>query len=238
VAAHPGRRRLGCSRRDGGACRNAGELSRGCLRLSCGDLVTDPPWWGSLNGSREGGSALELVGFGPCASLQQGLSPDFLEDVPQEASRRGGLADTADQCPQGDGEGDSVRIEVGLVGVGSGGVGPGDLDELIDDQQRVEFLCHPVRGLGAQDVLAPAQVGFQIRVPGLALSGKASGLPRWPPLSTARAAFTASQRKQPARAARDCRLCGCVGERGVRVGRPRGRGGCGHRLVRWAVRDG
>src|SRR5262249_62086441 len=64
------------------------------------------------------------------------------------------------------------------------------------------------------------------------------GLPRWPPLSTARAAFAASQRKQAVWAAGDCRLCGCAGERGAHAGRPRGRGGGGYRLGGWGGRRG
>jgi hypothetical protein len=34
-----------------------------------------------LDGTDEGGSALDFMGFASGASLQQGLSPDFLEDV-------------------------------------------------------------------------------------------------------------------------------------------------------------
>ena len=120
-----------------------------------------------MDGPDEGGCALDLAGFASGTPLKQGLGPDFLEDVLQQTAGCGGLADAAGQCPQGDGERDPVRIETSLVGVGSGGSRPGDLDKLIDDQQRVEFLCHTVRVLGTQNVLPPAQVGLQVRVPGL-----------------------------------------------------------------------
>lgn len=63
------------------------------MRFSRGDLVGDPAGRGPLDGACEGGGAFEFVRFGLRTSFQQGLSPDFLEDVSQETAGRGGLAD-------------------------------------------------------------------------------------------------------------------------------------------------
>ena len=82
----------------------------------------------------------------------------------------------------------------------------------MNQQPGPDLLVHQLGQARAQDLPRPAQMGLELVVPGFLLSGKASGLPRWPPLSTARAAFTASQRKQAAMAARFAGWCVCVGE--------------------------
>src|SRR5262249_56348604 len=56
---------------------------------------------------------------------------------------------------QGDGEGGPVRVG---AGGGEGGVGDGDPDCLVDDQQGVDLLGDAGQGAGAQD--AAAQHGF------------------------------------------------------------------------------
>src|SRR5271169_1210491 len=82
---------------------------------------------------------------------------------------------------------DPVRVDPGRGGSGA----DQGADRVVGEQVAPDLLPHHVWGFGAQYLSRPAQVGLELLVPGLVLSGKASGLPRWPPLSTARAAFTA-----------------------------------------------
>src|ERR1019366_1397495 len=98
-------------------------------------------------------------------------------------------------------DGDLVAGAVG-AGARDGGDGVGDREpqRLAAGQQRPHLLLQPGRVARAEH-LAVQQGVAQGQVGGLVLSGKAGGVPRRPPLSTARAAFTASQREQAARAA-------------------------------------
>jgi hypothetical protein len=83
---------------------------------------------------------------------------------------------------------------------------------VVRQQERPNFLFHELWSFGSQYSGVGHLMGLDLVESEFKLSGKAGGLPRRPPLSTARAAFTASQRKQAAGAAWDCRVGGRVGE--------------------------
>ena len=53
-----------------------------------------------------------------------------------------------------------------LAGPVPGGLDPGELHQLVDDEQGIQFLGDPGGVLGAQDLLVSAQVGLQVRVSG------------------------------------------------------------------------
>src|SRR5258708_27498644 len=103
-------------------------------------------------------------------------------------------------------------LELDPVGVDAGG-GGGCADQGADrvggEQVAPDLLPHHVRRLRAQYLPRAAEIGLELLVPGLVLSGKAGGVPRPPPLRAAPAAFTASQRKQAPTAAWGCRVFGC-----------------------------
>src|SRR4051812_26185270 len=73
---------------------------------------------------------------------------------------RGLVGDLRAGDPYGDGEGDPVRIDPGLVG----SLGPEGTQRLIDAQETEEFLTYEVWGLGAEDEFRAAQAGFHFLV--------------------------------------------------------------------------
>jgi len=85
-------------------------------------------------------------------------------------------------------------------------------DRIVREEYSPYFLADHLGGFGTQDPIVAKLTDLDLFEGKFELSGKAGGLPRRPPLSTARAAFTASQRKQAAGAAWDCRVGGRVGE--------------------------
>jgi hypothetical protein len=85
-------------------------------------------------------------------------------------------------------------------------------DCVVREEYSPYFLADHLGCFGSQDPAVAKLANLDLLEGQFELSGKAGGLPRRPPLSTARAAFTASQRKQAAGAAWDCRVGGRVGE--------------------------
>ena len=87
-------------------------------------------------GLGEGGGSFTLAGLGARAPGEKRLAPDLLEDLVQQ-SPAGGLADAADQGAQHDGERDPVGIARFLAGPVPGGPDPGELHQLVDDEQGI-----------------------------------------------------------------------------------------------------
>src|SRR5690242_21277826 len=136
-----------------GAVTRRGRVARGCAGLwSCsnaGKLAGVGGVWGAhcqlvgdggrrvlFAGFGEGGGSFALAGLGARAPGEERLAPDLVEDVVQQ-SPAGGLADAADQGAQHDGERDPVGIAWFGAGPVRGGPDPGELYQLVDDEQGI-----------------------------------------------------------------------------------------------------
>ena len=133
---------------------------------------------GSLDAVAVVAGSFDDAGVAALAPFRVGLAGDLGQDVGQDAvpvlrgeTRRtgGGTAGDAQDPDEGDPVGVQVR--------GLGGAGGQGADRVVDQQPCPDLLVDQVGQLRAKDLARPAQVGLELVVAGLFLSGSPGAFP-------------------------------------------------------------